>query len=505
MADWYVSSVANAAIPQWAASTAYTVGQIVRPLATPTVYTAGAYRCTTAGTSGASEPSWGYNNNTTTNSGTAVFTNVTGQSAYGWSAAALTVAHFTQVFTAKAAAGDRIFVSSDHSESISTANYGFTTGAFGAVQVLSVNRAGSVPPVAADLLAGATIVNTSGVLTIDPLVNTFWQGITFNQSANGNWYINNNGGKENYFKNCSLVNSGAAAASAVLRNNSISKIVFDNTTFTFNNASQNIGASGYGFDLTWINTANAVQGTQPTTLFVGGNYNIQNITCRGVDFSGYTGTLFSSSNGFTNASAALLDGCRISSAGTRYATPAVTAFVSEILELVNCYDGSSFISERYVPAGVLTTDRGVYLSGGAQDSVSTFSHKLVSSTRSDIYVHSLDTFYLDVENVLVGASKTATVEVVSNATLTTNDIRLEVEYLGTSGSPVASFADTLVTPLTAAANHPTSTATWVGATGLTKQKLQVTFTPQTQGRVRGRVRLGKVSQTVYVNPQLTIS
>jgi hypothetical protein len=38
-----------------------------------------------------------------------------------------------------------------------------------------------------------------------------------------------------------------------------------------------------------------------------------------------------------------------------------------------------------------------------------------------------------------------------------------------------------------------------------KQHLQVTFTPQVAGRVRGIVRLGKVSTTVWVNPQIIIT
>jgi hypothetical protein len=46
-----------------------------------------------------------------------------------------------------------------------------------------------------------------------------------------------------------------------------------------------------------------------------------------------------------------------------------------------------------------------------------------------------------------------------------------------------------------------------GFTGTTtaKQLLQVSFTPQRAGRVRGLVRLGKTSTTVWVNPQITIT
>jgi hypothetical protein len=38
-----------------------------------------------------------------------------------------------------------------------------------------------------------------------------------------------------------------------------------------------------------------------------------------------------------------------------------------------------------------------------------------------------------------------------------------------------------------------------------RQHIQMTFTPQTAGRVRGQLRLGKASTTVYYNPQIIIT
>jgi hypothetical protein len=52
----------------------------------------------------------------------------------------------------------------------------------------------------------------------------------------------------------------------------------------------------------------------------------------------------------------------------------------------------------------------------------------------------------------------------------------------------------------------TSTATWNSSPATpVKQRLQFTFTPQIAGRVRGQVRLGKPSTTVYVDPVITIT
>ena len=86
MAVWYCGSVQYAAVAQFATSHAYSVGDIVRQLATPSVGSERCFRCTTAGTSGGSEPTWSLGKGATTSTGTAVFTEVTGNATYNWSA-----------------------------------------------------------------------------------------------------------------------------------------------------------------------------------------------------------------------------------------------------------------------------------------------------------------------------------------------------------------------------------------------------------------------------------
>jgi len=59
----------------WASSTAYSVGNIVRA---STLQASGlVFRCTTAGTSGGSEPAWGTDIGSTITDGTVVWTAVT--------------------------------------------------------------------------------------------------------------------------------------------------------------------------------------------------------------------------------------------------------------------------------------------------------------------------------------------------------------------------------------------------------------------------------------------
>lgn len=510
MADWYVSSVIYAAIPVWAATTGYTVGQFVKPTA-PAVDTQYVFRCTVAGTSGATEPTWSgaATNNSTIVSGGATFANVTGQSTYGWSASSGT---FLTVVNRRTLVGDRVFASSDHAESSSaTIAYDFNNGtvAFGLVQIVSVNRAGSVPPTASDIQSGASITNTGGSsVALNAWCNLFWQGITITIGGSSaiNLFFNVGAGarKSHYLKNCAIVLTNTNSAVRISTNN-VAKVTLDNSTIQFGNVAQAINSQA-PFDFNWINTPSAIQGaTIPTILFAGASQTLL-VTCRGVDLSAVTTTLLKTATA-SEIAKVLLDSCRIAAGVTRYAMTSTTGDpADDEIELVNCFDGTNIINERHTPAGDVTTDVSTTLSGGAQDDVSNYSHKLVSSTRSDICAMPLDSFWLDIENTLTGAVKTATVEIISSVALNNNDIKLQLEYMGTSGSSRASFGESLASVLTAATALSSSSVTWNNPPGTPqKQFLQVTFTPQVAGRVRGLVRLGKISTTVWLNPQITIT
>lgn len=478
MADWYVSSVAYAAIPQYAASTSYTVGQIVRPLTAPAVGHAHVFRCTTAGTSGA-EPAWPAGNNATVTSG-ATFTNVTAQSTYGWGAAAGDLYSILGGGGIRTALGDRVFLSSDHAENQTSATVVYAFGSagtgYGVVQAISVNRAGSVPPVAADIQNGAAITltgtGTNVIMTLQPAVSAFWQGVTFTMggtaTAQSAFDLSGGGHKTNYFKNCAFVFTCAGTSGGFINNNNIAKVVFDNTTVSFNQTFQVFLGLGC-WDVTWINTPNALPGPAvPTFLFNPTSISgMHAITCRGVDLSALTTILVitSSNSSFYQTCKALFESCKIAPGVIRLGVPGINT--AEEVELVNCWDGTNVINERWTQAGNVAADRVTYLNSGAQDDIGNYSLKMLSSSRSDFLAMPLDCFSFDVENTVTGASKTATVEVVSSFALNNNDIRLLLEYMGTSGNPVASFGDTLASVLTAATALPTSSNTWTGPASTT--------------------------------------
>lgn len=511
MADWYVSSAAYAAIAAFVPSVAYTVGQIVKPTA-PALKAQWVFRCTIAGTA-STEPTWPTGNNATITTGGATFTNVSGQSTYGWGAVAGDLPTLLGAVGAnRFIAGDRIFLSSDHTETQAAATtYGATTApaSYASSQVLSVNRAGSVPPVAADLTVGAAItVSGAGAMTFEGYFPVYHYGVNYIYTGTNTSGIsfNNSGLKTHYFDSCQLYLNTATAGMRISAQNAAS-ITLYNTTLRFGATSHAIQGGAYNLEFVWLNTPNAIAGAiVPSVLFIPTSVTALSVTARGVDLSAITGTLVQ--NGTTNNSGGkyLFDSCRIASGVVRLSATNI-ANTRDLVELINCYDGTNIINESYQPAGAVTTERTITLSGGATDDVGTFSHKLVSGTNIDKYANPLVGFWMDVEYQTTGASKTATIEIISSASLNNDEISLLLEYQGTSGSPVASFGTTLpATVLTAAAAVTSSTATWNSSPATpVRQRLQVTFTPRVAGRVRGQVRLGKPSTTVYVDPGLTIA
>jgi hypothetical protein len=511
LADWYISSAAYAGLTAFVASHAYSIGDIVKPTA-PAAGARWAFRCTTAGTS-STEPSWTSTNNGTNTSGGATFANVTGQSTYFWVAAAGDISSMIgQSSVARFAPGDRMFVSSDHSEAQSFSPTYLGSGNAGASsytgsQVLCVNRAGSTPPAAADLTTGAVIA-CSTQIWFESAFPVYHYGVTYSFTGSSNGFkFNQSSKKSHFFDNCVLYLNNASAT--YIEAFGPAGIILNNTPIRFGATTQFIGnPDNSPLFIEWRATPSALPGSVPAILFAPTTTTPIVATLRGVDLSALTGTLLqNNSSGNSNCGCKLLlDSCRIASGLVRYGTSTIANTTDEV-ELVNCYDGTNIINERYQPSGVVTTERTITLSGGATDDVGVFSLKLVSNANVDKYVNPLNSFWMDVENTAVGSSKTATVEIISSLTLNNDDISLLLEYQGTTGSSVASFANTLPTNvLTTNAAVTASTATWNSSPATPqKQKLVITFTPLVAGRVRGQVRLGRASTTVYLNPLITIA
>ena len=109
-------------------------------------------------------------------------------------------------------------------------------------------------------------------------------------------------------------------------------------------------------------------------------------------------------------------------------------------------------------------------------------------------------------NTLTG-SRTVTVEIASNATLTNADVWMEVEYPGSASYPQGSVVTTRLAsqlPTASGAALASSSASWASSPG-TAQKLVATIAPAAAGPIKARVFIGKASQTLYVDPVFTVT
>jgi hypothetical protein len=500
MTDWYVSSVvyAAAAYPAFQASHTYAMGDII----VPTVIVSGkmwVFRCTVAGTSDV-EPIWGPG---TYRSGTVTFENITGQSAYFWQAAGGDVVSVQN--GQRMTVDDHMFVSSDHVE--------YQTSAFYEVgyKIMCVDRTGSTPPVAANLSTGA-VLSGDGI-GLSNRVNSYFYGITFEILTSDGISIGGGvNGQTIYLENCQIWLNTTDSASIGSENlgNTIT-LVLDNTSIKYGASNQGFGANFDScFELIWINTPNALLGVTPEHLFLNfgaltGLFSAKFTgTCRGLDLSALVGTIAHGTGG--NGAKYLLESCKINPAVTR-SERSQTHSTTDFLELINCFDGTHYLNESYSPAGDVTTEFTITLSGGAADDHGSFSHQMTTTTLIDKIVLPLSGFWMDIENLDVGVSKTATVEIISSQTLKNDEVALHLHYMDTEGSAVSTWRSTLFnSAINPPIALPTSTAAWDSSPDTpVAQKLQIVFTPQKAGRLRGQVRLGIPSTTIYYNPQIILT
>lgn len=412
-------------------------------------------------------------------------------------------------------AGDTFFVAHDHAETTAAAlTLTFKGTSTAPDRVLAVNRAGSVPPVAADLVATPTAtVTTTGANAMTLISFVYIYGIAFScgTGASITSLLVVGGGAAHFVaENCQFRVPGTTGGNNnITLNGSGSgsgRVRLINCQMYFGSVAS--GIKDLGGEIQWTNNgvnALATSSLVPTT-FINGNMEGP-ITLSGVDLSSFGSgkTLFTSTSyGFNPMR---LVNCLLAAS---VSIGSALSGARSYFELINCnLTGGNVRNERYLYTGTLTSEYTIVRTGGATDGVAAFSWKIVTTTGANHDALPFETFEGVLWNTTIGSAKTLTVHVVTdNVTLKDSEVWLEIEYLGASANTLTTLAsDSNATVLTTGANQATSTATWT-TTGLTtpiKQSLDVTFTPQRAGLVRWRVRVAKTSATVYICPKADLT
>jgi hypothetical protein len=422
---------------------------------------------------------------------------------YSSAAGAGTGADWANAFTTLAAAltadaaGDTIYVANDHAESQASAMTLASTGSSAVpCRIICVNRAGSVPPVAADLATTAT-VTTTGANAITFTGAFYCYGIGFRSgtgATNAGITINSPAS----FEACSLHKLGTTGNSGAITI-SVNRVVrFINTSVQFGNTGDGIIADGA---LLWSNTASAVTGaTTPSSLFrAGGEY----VQCEGVDLSalGVGKTLFAA---LTVPGNNVLKNCKLGASVTVAAAPNLR--MASIL-LVNSDSGATNTrNEKHHYAGVLTTETTVVRTGGASDGTTTYAHAIATNANSN-WQAPFEGIPFAIWNETTGSAVTLTMHGTwaGGAVPNNNEVWFDVEYPGSATFPISSFATGGLSSVLATATALTSAAaeTWGGGTTDFKQSISVT--PQMKGWIIVTPKVAVASTTVYIDPKIVVT
>lgn len=412
------------------------------------------------------------------------------------------------------AAGDSTYVSQVHAETTAGALTMTMAGTVANPSKMVCVSDTAEPPTA--LATGASVTMTgAGALNVKG--SGYVQGIAFNAgNAAANFvqmYLNisNALSSAQHYENCdfnivdthpsSFLQLGSPNASDNVRTK------LTNCRYKLSNVNQYIvlcstlHINGGSF------IAGSVTPNVPALFSLGHNAKDTNVLIENFDFSNLSAALvlfFAPANG--KGGVAILRNCKLPAGWTGTLVSGAVNYPNWRVEMYNCDSGATnYKTWIETCEGTIRQEAVIVKAGGASDGTTPLAWKMTSNANANEYAGQLESRTIPIWNDTTGSAKTVTVDIVhdSATALTNAEVWLEVDYLGSSATPLGTKATSKrASILTAAANVTASTATWT-TTGLTtpnKQKLAVTFTPQMKGVFLCRVVLAKASKTIYVDP-----
>jgi len=457
-------------------STALALGQIVKDVAADYYFI-----CTTAGTTGSSEPSWVKTAGSTTTDGGATWTCIGAISTFSatWAAphARLANAFASSWGTAYgSAAAITMFLAGNHAETQASALALAAPGTSSVTcSILCVDQTVAVPPASTAVHATPTAsISTTGASTLEIENGGSYSGISFNCGSGattvGIFFFSNI--YPFRFDNCILAKLGTTAAPQLAinfgefsgsTNYAMGEVVLNNTSLKFGNTGDGITACG---TLVWKNSTAFAGSTIPTSLFTIDFYPSANVEIDGVDFSAFSsGSVLI---GTAASSKFIIVNCKFPVGMLVVPSAGLGASSSgAYIDVVNCDSGATnYQNARYGQAGSHVTNISVIRTGGASDGVTPVSWQISTLAYCSWPVPFRcqgDAIW----NSLLSTNRVVTLAGIWNsAALPNNDqIWIDVEYLGSSATPLASLATETKANVLAAGTALTadSTSQWGSA------------------------------------------
>jgi hypothetical protein len=421
---------------------------------------------------------------------------------------------------ADAVAGDTIYVSQSHAETTTGTQTITFPGTIASPNKIICGNDGAAPPTA--VATGGSIANTNG--TMDLRGSYYMRGVTLKGGGSGTSCIitvGQSGTGRALLDTCILDFSASTSTSsgAAIGTNSASvpsMVEFRTTDLKFGNASQGLNIRGARFN--WTGGSILSGGTAINALV----REFGSISCgpgiaviEGVDLSqmSASGNLITTS-GIDVPGKLIFRNCKLPTSWSGSLLSAAVTLAGFRAEMHNC-DSTDTNYRLWVEdyLGTIKSETTNVRTGGASNGTTTISWRMASNADAEYPHLALESGEIPFWVSSTGA-KTATVEIMHDAQgsgtgsdLTNAEIWAEVQYLGTSGFPLGSFANNAKADvLASAADHTNSSETWTDdITTPVKQKLTVSFTVNEIGPAILKVYLAKASSTVFIDPKVTVA
>lgn len=414
------------------------------------------------------------------------------------------------------AAGDTIFLSDAHAESTAGAVAITLAGSQASPSRLLCGDDAAEPPTT---IAATATITTTGANGITVSGWLYCYGVAFYCGTGGTsasvilCFVS---GDTQTFEGCEfrIVNTGSSTAAIQCESDAAGapgNLRWIDCDVRFAHANQGIRLERSTFE--WRGGSILSGGTSPSNLFLVGGSSSRGVSAMvdGVDLSNGASTMNLVAGAQARAAKFVFRNCKMPGSWSGSLLSGTIGNATRA-EMYNC-DSADTNYKVWVEdyCGSVKDETTLVLTGGASDGTTTLAWKMATSADAEYPLNVLRSPEIASEFLTsTGSSKTATVEILhdSATALKDDEVWLEVEYMGTSGFPLALFAsDAKANVLATAADQASSSATWTttGLTNVNKQKLVATFTPQEQGVALVRVCVAKASYTLYVDPKVTIA
>lgn len=356
----------------------------------------------------------------------------------------------------------RFYLGSDSAEtqtgSINTTNRGALTTP---IDLMCVNVAGSLPPVSADLRTTGAISSDSSI-TLNGYFRVI-HGVKFTAGTSGNVTLGTGtDGADVNFESCTF-SFGVGAGSSSGFQWAQARTILRGCTFKFTNVGQTIKSGG---QVRYIDCSVDGAGSIPTTL-ISENVNGCDWSFEGCDLSALSGTVLGS-NGRNTNSFGFYD-CNFPASFTPWSFTGSNA-TGEKVTFSRCSSGGLPLQFVYIErAGTLTASQTIYRTGGASENGVAFSWGILTNTATSIGSSIFEVPPMAKNNPNTGVNVTVTMYGIVNAAALpkTDELAMDVHYLGASGNTKASIKTSRVADfLASGANYTAdSTSAWdAGAT-----------------------------------------